>query len=188
MNRQLFVPSWARASAAGLLITLAAAGMARASDPTGNPNSGNSPAPAADARPDSAAGASAAQADTTLPHGKPAELTVVEMPAVLRLLTLKAAIFVDARSPERYADGHIPGALSCNADDFDSSYAKVQARLPKGARIVLYCDGVDCPMAHDLGYRLLPLGYTNLLYYKNGWDEWDAAKAPREPAAATPTH
>ena len=59
------------------------------------------------------------------------------------------------------------------------------AGVSTDARIVLYCDGVDCPMSHDLGEKMLPLGYTNLLQYKNGWDEWSAAKAPADSGLVT---
>ena len=120
-----------------------------------------------------------------LPNGKAGELTIVAMPDVVKLLQQKAAIFIDARPASQFVQGHIPGALNCYADEFATEFPKIQPQLPKDARIILYCDGVDCPMSHDLGEKMLPLGYTNLLQYKNGWDEWSAAKAPADSGLVT---
>lgn len=119
----------------------------------------------------------------SLPTGKAGELTIIEMSDVRRIMARRAAIILDARSPERFADGHIPGARNLYVDQFENFYPELEPLLDKGGRIVVYCDGVDCPMAHELGYRLIPLGYTNILYYQKGWDEWEATKQPREPEA-----
>ena len=98
----------------------------------------------------------------------------------------RAAMILDARSPERFGEGHIPTARNLYVDQFDNFYPELEPLLDKGGRIVVYCDGVDCDMAKELGYRLMPLGYTNLLYYKKGWEEWDKTRQPQEPEA--PVH
>lgn len=45
------------------------------------------------------------------------------------------AIAVDARPPEAYAAGHIPGALSIPLADLPSRLT----RLPKGRALIFYC-------------------------------------------------
>lgn len=117
----------------------------------------------------------------SLPSGKAGELTIIELGDVQRIMAKRAAMILDARSPERFAEGHIPGARNLYVDQFDNFFPELEPLLDKGGQIVVYCDGVDCDMARELGYRLMPLGYTNLLYYKKGWEEWMATKQPREP-------
>jgi rhodanese-related sulfurtransferase len=72
-------------------------------------------------------------------------------------------IFVDARSPLEYADGHIQGAVNI-------SYA--ESKLRQGPlKLVLYCDGEDCGMAANLARLLLDRGVEISVMPKgiSGW-------------------
>ena len=50
-------------------------------------------------------------------------------------------IVVDARSPESYARGHIPGAVNI---PHRTMSAQTTAHLDKDALVVTYCDGIGC--------------------------------------------
>jgi len=70
-------------------------------------------------------------------------------------------IRLDVRTPEEYADGHIPGALNINVKDKDFSDL-ASAQLPLSQRIAVYCrSGVRSKKAaailDSLGYDVVDL-------------------------------
>jgi len=79
--------------------------------------------------------------------------------------------FVDAREAKLFAEGHIPGALNVSYDHIDKEGEKFLA-LPKDDLIVLYCDGGDCHLSHDLSEWALANGYGRLAVFTGGWAEW----------------
>lgn len=85
---------------------------------------------------------------------------------------------VDARLPERYADGHIPGALSLPLADFDQDLAAFLAGVPKDRRLITYCNGYGCPDSYDLAMRLLEAGYRDVLVFEGGFPVWQDAGLP----------
>src|SRR5262249_43892241 len=65
--------------------------------------------------------------------------------ATIKLLhDAKAALFVDARSAEEYAEAHIPGAVNLPFDDVFKQPDLVKSIDAGGRPIVCYCGGGDC--------------------------------------------
>ena len=86
-----------------------------------------------------------------------------------------AAVFIDARSPEEFAAGHIPGAVSL---PFDLVYEDptLLEQLETGDRpIVTYCDGSECDLAENLAFVLIDAGHRKVLVYEGGTLAWTAA-------------
>ncbi|MBK6765369.1 MAG: rhodanese-like domain-containing protein [bacterium] len=79
--------------------------------------------------------------------------------------------FVDSREENLYNEGHIPGALNVAFDHIDKEAAKFLA-LPKEDLIVIYCDGGDCHLSHDLAEWALANGFNRLAVFTGGWAEW----------------
>jgi rhodanese-related sulfurtransferase len=85
------------------------------------------------------------------------------------------AVFVDARSAEEFAAGHIPGAVNL---PFDLVYEDptLLDRLDAGDKpIVCYCDGSECELAENLAFVLIDAGYRKVLVYEGGTLAWTAA-------------
>jgi rhodanese-related sulfurtransferase len=59
--------------------------------------------------------------------------------------------------------------------------------IPTDAEIVVYCNGPKCPNSAQAAEKLEAFGYTNVLVFKGGLEEWKAASLPveRDPAAAS---
>jgi len=83
-----------------------------------------------------------------------------------------AAVFIDARTPELYQEGHIQGALSVPLAEFDQMMERVLTELPEEALIVTYCDGEDCDLSAQLALKLREIGYENVRVLHNGWSLW----------------
>ena len=92
-------------------------------------------------------------------------------------------ILVDARTPEEYRDGHIPGAINVNfvenASSDDPKYWKSAADLRKlyedagvtsDKTVIPYCTtGVRSAVTF---FTLTLLGYPHVSLYTGSWEEW----------------
>src|SRR5665213_518514 len=91
----------------------------------------------------------------------------------------KSSVFLDARSPEEYAEGHIPGALEFYADDFEKFAPLVLPQLKdKRQELIAYCHGSSCELSLHLANALVAQGYTNVKVFFGGWPEWKKANYP----------
>jgi len=91
----------------------------------------------------------------------------------------KGTVFVDAREPEYYQEGHIKGAW--NIPFFLELVFKVDSLQGKDAPMVIYCSGDECGSSEDLAYELQAEGFSNLLVFKGGWTAWNTSGHPTEP-------
>lgn len=97
---------------------------------------------------------------------------------VLRLHAAHAALFVDARSAEEYAQGHIPGAVSLPFDDVFQHPELARTLQTGGLPIVAYCSGGDCDLARSLAFSLIDAGHKRVLVFRDGLPGWTAAGRP----------
>jgi rhodanese-related sulfurtransferase len=65
-------------------------------------------------------------------------------------------LLVDARSPEKYAAGHVPGALNLPTRTISS---ETTAGLDRSLTYVTYCDGPHCNGSTRSALRLAELGF-----------------------------
>ncbi|MCO4203096.1 rhodanese-like domain-containing protein [Aeromonas taiwanensis] len=73
------------------------------------------------------------------------------------LLAVEAGIvIIDTRSPEHYAEGHIPGAISFPHRTMNP---ETTARLARDKVYVCYCDGIGCNGSTQGAYKLAALGF-----------------------------
>ncbi len=107
------------------------------------------------------------------PAEQPAEPAIwaVRYEQVLRLLENPELLLIDARRPEDYAAGHIPGARNVFAYDF-AAHIPEFITLPRTKPILIYCDGGQCELSRYLAEQLRTLGFRRLYIYEGGWEEW----------------
>jgi len=91
----------------------------------------------------------------------------------------KGTVFVDAREPEYYQEGHIKGAW--NIPFFLELVFKLDSLQDKDAPMVIYCSGNECGSSEDLAYELQAEGFSNILVFKGGWTAWNTSGHPIEP-------
>ncbi len=90
------------------------------------------------------------------------------------------ALFVDARSQNDYANGHIPGAISLPVGQFEAGIGLFLNRYPPEQPIVTYCSGRTCEDSHDLARALSDVGFTNVRIFIDGFPGWEAEGYPIE--------
>jgi len=84
-------------------------------------------------------------------------------------------VFVDARKPEEYEEGHIPGAVNVYHFQQDVYLPPVLDSLRAAQVIAVYCGGGDCEDSIHLGNDLIykhQLPYKNVFLYEGGMQEW----------------
>ncbi|GAA0265262.1 rhodanese-like domain-containing protein [Cryptosporangium japonicum] len=89
-------------------------------------------------------------------------------------------VVVDARSPEKYAAGHVPGALNLPTR---SITAESTGDLDRAAMYVTYCDGPHCNGSTKSALRLAELGFR-VKEMLGGFHFWTLDGHPVEYATA----
>ncbi len=85
-------------------------------------------------------------------------------------------LVVDARSPEKYAEGHVPGAVNLWHRTIDE---RAVAALPKDKLLVVYCTGVDCNASTKGALKLAALGFR-VKEMIGGFEYWKKEGYPVE--------
>jgi rhodanese-related sulfurtransferase/DNA-binding transcriptional ArsR family regulator len=103
----------------------------------------------------------------------PEDTEAIDRNELLRRARAGQVTVIDVRPAEEYAAGHIPGAVSVPlaelADRLDT--------LPADRKIVAYCRGAYCVMAHDAVRRLRADGRA-AARLRDGMLEWRLAALP----------
>jgi 3-mercaptopyruvate sulfurtransferase SseA len=117
---------------------------------------------------------------------------VLGAPEVARLLGIDDprgktnAALIDLREPADYSRvGHLPGAVNHPARDQDPKEfleTFMAARWPVATAsrlpIVLYCYGRDCIRSRNTATHLARMGYTDLVWFREGFPGWFEAGLP----------
>jgi rhodanese-related sulfurtransferase len=86
-------------------------------------------------------------------------------------------VLVEALSHEHYTSSHLPGAINLPYEFVDEA----EKILPdKDAEIVVYCMNRDCSASGLEAGELEEMGYTSVLHYADGKQDWIKAGLPVE--------
>lgn len=93
-----------------------------------------------------------------------------------------AIIVVDARSPEEFGLGHIPGAINIPDTDVENYYNKYQDKIRKAELIIVYCSGGSCGSSEEVASQLIKKGIpaSRVAVHQDGLPGWIKAKNPIE--------
>jgi rhodanese-related sulfurtransferase len=84
-----------------------------------------------------------------------------------------AVLWLDARSAQQFAAGHVPGALQLNEDDWNALLPQVLAAWSPERKLVVYCSQQSCNASHEIAERLRnEAGLKNVYVLQGGWEEW----------------
>ena len=89
-------------------------------------------------------------------------------------------IVLDARNPEDYEEGHIPGSYLLFFYTMNEYYPKLEELLQASPAFLTYCSDVHCEDSEFLANELLNLGYMPIYVYKGGIEDWKSRQMPVE--------
>jgi rhodanese-related sulfurtransferase len=104
-------------------------------------------------------------------HGN--EFNSITYEQVLIALERDDWIFVDARSPKDYEKGKIGNAV--NIDPLGEEFIvmqKIGDIIDSQKKVIIYCNGVDCDLGHEVLEFFVDYGYKEVYIYVGGWDDW----------------
>ena len=130
----------------------------------------------AGAEPTVASAPAASQPAATAPATAAAVATPMSQEALLQHLSHHAdhLYVLDVRTPQEYADGHVPGAVNVPYDQLAARLAEV----PKDKDVVLYCkSGRRAGIAADV---LAAGGYKRLSHLEGDMNAWVEKGRPVE--------
>jgi rhodanese-related sulfurtransferase len=102
-------------------------------------------------------------------------ITIVE---AYDLYQKKKAVFVDARDPFSFEEGHIAGAMNIYPDEVTLHLPKLKAQLSPDSVVITYCDGPKCPLSKETAHALLRQGIPVAKVLIDGWRLWLNAGYP----------
>jgi rhodanese-related sulfurtransferase len=85
---------------------------------------------------------------------------------------------IDALPEDSYSKHHLPNALSMPSDTVETAASK--KLTDKDRMIITYCGNAKCPKSREAAEKLESLGYTNVMEYEGGLEDWEAAGFPME--------
>jgi len=86
-------------------------------------------------------------------------------------------IIVDSRKKAEYLKGHIEGAI--NILNTELALDDLETIAPDRAQAVLfYCNGARCLRSSDSINKAVKWGYTNIFWFRGGWEEWSEKRLP----------
>lgn len=91
----------------------------------------------------------------------------------------EAYVVIDARTPEAFAAGHVPGAINLPHRTITAETAP----FPKEVQLVTYCDGIGCNASTKAAVKLSRLGYR-VKEMIGGMDWWRRDGLPVHGSAA----
>lgn len=88
----------------------------------------------------------------------------------------KSMVILDVRTPEEFAQGHVPGAINISHDQLASRLTELDGDKDKD--VVLYCrSGRRAGIAAE---TLSANGFKKLMHLEGDMIKWDEAKRPVE--------
>lgn len=102
--------------------------------------------------------------------------------AEVRELQNSTTLFIDARSKDAFAEGHLPGARSLPRGEEVAGLGVLQAEVSLDTPLIVYCSGYDCTDSFELAERLIAAGYRQVRVFEGGFPEWRDAGLPVEGA------
>jgi rhodanese-related sulfurtransferase len=119
------------------------------------------------------------------PSAMEGDAPFIAVDSALIAFNSKSAVFVDAREPEEFECGTIPGAINIPFDylpegDLGPHFDSALSYLPMDERIIVFCSGEECDASLHLARNMQPLGYTNLAIFFGGSREWEKFELPVE--------
>jgi rhodanese-related sulfurtransferase len=94
----------------------------------------------------------------------------------IKLASENKAVYIDVRSEQSFASGHIKGAINIPHSQLAARFRDI----PPGRMIITYC---ACVEEHTAALTVLELnshGFRNTAALAGGWKDWVAAGLPTE--------
>ncbi len=92
---------------------------------------------------------------------------------VKSMLDQPGVTVIDARFPDAYADGHLPGAVNLPVVAGLVQRGKTLAAIKPDERVIVYCQSESCSWGEMVASDLVLRGYGKVYVFSGGWNAWE---------------
>jgi rhodanese-related sulfurtransferase len=110
--------------------------------------------------------------------GQQAKIPEITLGEAHDLYLKNKVVFVDARDPFSFEEGHISGAINIYPDEVTLHAAKLKKMVSAGSIVITYCDGPHCPLSKETARGLQLQGVPVVKVLVDGWSLWQNAGYP----------
>ncbi len=115
---------------------------------------------------------------TVIQQHRPSFLPKLRVRDMEKALHDENVVIVDARYPRDFQAGHLPGAINVPVFTTQAERRKLLDGVPKGARVIVYCQSEGCQFDEALGSALVAEGIDNVALFPGGWTQWEQKQPP----------
>ena len=113
-----------------------------------------------------------ALAQVLVVHFQP-RLEKVTVEQVAQSLGRSDTTFIDARYPQAFRMGHLPGAINLPIYAGLPDRSRVLAGVPRTHRVIVYCQSNRCAWGEQIAADLYFRGYRRICVFPGGWAAWE---------------
>jgi len=107
-----------------------------------------------------------------------AKIPTITLSEAYDLYLKNKIIFIDARDPFSFEEGHITGAINIYPDEAPLQAQSLKVKAKQGFVFATYCDGPQCPLSKETAHALTLRGISTVKVFVNGWSVWLNAGYP----------
>ena len=96
----------------------------------------------------------------------------IQLPVVKKFFDAGGGFFIDAREPEEFDLGRIPGSINLPFDTAATDPVLLESLDTGGRPVIIYCGGGDCEVSLNLAWLLLEAGQSRVTYFQGGYPAW----------------
>ena len=105
------------------------------------------------------------------------DVTQISLAEAKRSFDTNSALFVDSRSAQDFAQGHILGSVNLPWEDSGELKDSFESEIQRDREIITYCGG-SCDSSTELAEALSEYGFINVKVLLDGWSLWVKAQYP----------
>jgi 3-mercaptopyruvate sulfurtransferase SseA len=112
------------------------------------------------------------------PSAQPGDPPFINISQAQMEFEVGGSVFIDARNPEEYVCGTIPGSINIPFEslpdgDLGKYFDSVLSGSAHDKTLVVFCSGEECDLSLHLGRNLYAYGYRNVFIFFGGSREWE---------------
>lgn len=111
------------------------------------------------------------------PESMPGATSLLAEETVDLILSNPELIIIDSRKKTEYIKGHIEGAINILNTELLREDLEIIAP-DRTQALLFYCNGVRCLRSSDSINKVVNWGYTNIFWFRGGWNEWTEKRLP----------
>lgn len=84
-------------------------------------------------------------------------------------------VLINVLSSSSFEDEHIPHSINIPLDSPNFVKQVENQVVDHNSPVIVYCSGTECPASKNAASKLEKAGFTNVMHFQGGMEEWKKA-------------